>query len=158
MVDGSAKLDAADVLVFDSIRKTFEEQEKIKPVLVLINKSDLPQRVEIHSLQEIVRDAKILEISAKTKQGFESLENELAGIFSSFHKDSEQITRLRHRNTLEESLVSLRAAKEAFLRKESLEFVVADLKRAIDLLWELVGEIYSEDLLDVIFSEFCIGK
>lgn len=158
VIDGSAPLDAADVAAYDSIRKTFEEQEKIKPVLALINKSDLSQRVDLHSVREIMQESKLIEISAKTKQGFEVLEKELAGIFSPVQKDSEQITRLRHKNTLEESLNSLQSARGAFLRQESLEFVVADLKRAIDLMRELVGEIYSEDLLDVIFSEFCIGK
>ncbi len=99
-----------------------------------------------------------LEISTKTKRGFEELETKLAAIFAAQEAGSEQITRLRHKNALEEALNSLQAAEESFLKQESLEFVITDLKHALEALRELVGEVYSEDLLGAIFSEFCIGK
>lgn len=157
VVDGTASLDAGDLRAYEEIKKTFKEDEKIKPVLILINKSDLSQHLDRQSLQKMA-PAKILEISAKTKQGFETLEKELSAIFSKVENESEQITKLRHKNALEEALQSLGQAREAFSRQESLEFVITDLKSAIDTLREVVGEVYSEDLLDIIFSEFCIGK
>ena len=72
--------------------------------------------------------------------------------------EGEQITRLRHKTALEAALAAITQAEEAFLKKESLEIVILDIKAAVDQLRELIGEIYSEDLLDVVFSEFCIGK
>ena len=68
------------------------------------------------------------------------------------------ITRLRHQRALSASLEALEKSFETLLKKESLEFVALDLKQSLDALKEFVGEIYSEDLLDAIFSEFCIGK
>ena len=68
------------------------------------------------------------------------------------------VTRLRHKRALEISLKSLRKSMLTLKEKKSLEFVTFDLRKSLDALKELVGEIYSEDLLDVIFKEFCIGK
>ncbi len=76
----------------------------------------------------------------------------------SSEKEGEQITRLRHKNSMDRSLEFLQTARTGFCEKRSLEIVSMDLKAALDELRELIGEIYSEDLLDVIFAEFCIGK
>jgi len=99
-------------------------------------------------------------ISAKTREGFEILEKKMCEkILALSHAvESEPITRLRHKHALEECAGALGRAKSSFLQRQSLEFAAADLKAALDSLRELVGEIYSEDLLDIIFSEFCIGK
>ena len=76
------------------------------------------------------------------------------GIF----KESLTLTRLRHKQALEEALQSIERSKEGMEKEISSELLLLDLKSAIDSLRELIGEIYSEDLLDVIFQEFCIGK
>ena len=77
---------------------------------------------------------------------------------SDLHAESIVLTHFRHKRALETALEALEKSRSAFLQSESLEFVTVDLKAALDALRELVGEIYSEDLLDVIFAEFCIGK
>lgn len=156
-VDASSPLEDADRRAFEEIIKE-QEKEKTKPILVLMNKCDLPQKVNQEALKKIIKEHEVIEISAKTKLGFEKLEQVLAAVFSKTERESEQITRLRHKNALEEAREALKAAQKAFSRQEPLELVIIDLKRAVDSLRELVGEIYSEDLLDVIFSEFCIGK
>ena len=74
------------------------------------------------------------------------------------HVEGVTVTRARHKAALELALGSLESAKEVFIKKESLEFLSFDIKTALDALAELIGEIYTDDLLDVIFSEFCIGK
>ncbi len=158
IVDGSQPLEKADQLVYQEILRTQMEQKKNKPVIVLINKSDLPRSWKNESLKTIFDTCHPIEISAKTKQGFERLEGKLRDIFAAVDQESEQITRLRHQHALQLALESFSRAREAFMRRESLEYVIVDLKQAIDSLRELIGEIYSEDLLDVIFSEFCIGK
>lgn len=157
ILDGSAAIEDADRLVYEEITR-INSASGSKPVLVLINKSDLPQKIDKKVLQQMTGHKNVIEISAKDKKGFENLEESLRKTFSSFEVAGEQITRLRHKNALEEAAASLRQSQAAFLKRDSLEFVVEDLKRSIDVLRELIGEIYSEDLLDVIFSEFCIGK
>ena len=72
--------------------------------------------------------------------------------------ESATLTRLRHKQAFEKSLDSLRRAKQALQEEASTEFILEDLKAAVESLRELIGEVYSEDLLDVIFQEFCIGK
>ena len=157
IVDGSAAFQDADRAILDRIVQSG------KPFLICLNKCDLPQKLNpgpesCEILRGVQNDA--VWISAKTREGFEILEKKAAekilGTLGAV--ESGQITRLRHKHALEECAAALGRAKNSFLERQSLEFSAADLKAALDFLRELAGEIYSEDLLDVIFSEFCIGK
>ncbi len=160
VVDGSEALGEED-------RQAFETLQAQRPVILVVNKADLKNRLDRNDCTRLLRcarndedDKNWIEVSSKTRQGFDQLEEK---IFETLIRGrtaagEEQITRLRHRKALESALQFLRRAAEAFRARASLELVIFDLKQAIDALKELVGEIYSEDLLDVIFSEFCIGK
>jgi len=68
------------------------------------------------------------------------------------------ITRERHRELLSKSLDSLNKAINAINQNLSPEFIAADLRLSLDSLGEITGETYSEDVLNRIFQEFCIGK
>ncbi len=174
VVDGSSPLTPEDRLALKAIPEGC-------PVIPVMNKMDLHQ--DCHSRAPSSRaaenasgnlkadprlredDIKLknlswLEVSAKTRQGFEALEEKIFETLTRgcANPESAQITRLRHRQALESALQALGRAREAFAAKASLELVTFDLKQTIDALKELIGEIYSEDLLDIIFSEFCIGK
>ncbi len=153
LVDGSLVLEEADKMVFEEIPQG-------KPLLVLITKKDLPQKITAAEIQNKFPAQEVLTISAKTREGLSRLEEKIADLVlqESAGQEGEQITRLRHKHALEAAQTALLRAENAFCAEQSLEFVVADLKIALDELRELIGEIYSEDLLDVIFSEFCIGK
>jgi len=153
VVDGSAPLDAVD-------EKIFHEATAQKPFLVLVNKSDKEKKLNPETLKGLTGIQEFIPVSAFSREGFDALEARLKNLIedAGLSPEGEQITRLRHKKALESSLVSLGRAREAFRNKESLDFVALDLKVALDRLSELIGEIYSEDLLDVIFSEFCIGK
>ncbi len=149
VADGSKSLDEADRAVLAKIPAD-------KPKMILINKSDLP-----HLAFELSAESAIahIKVSAKTGEGLEELEKQLAGFLEKNTSDNgEQITKLRHQNALNQALDALARARMAYDQKLSLEFVTLDLKAAIDALGELIGTIYSEDLLDVIFAQFCIGK
>ena len=155
IVDGAAALEEADRLAFKEIQDLMH-----KPVLVIINKSDLSAKIDPNEIAELTGEKETLRISAKTNQGIEDLEKKIVEkiLGGRVEAAGEQVTRLRHKNALENAALALAKAEAAFREKESLEFVIVDLKSALDCLRELIGEIYSEDLLDVIFSEFCIGK
>lgn len=131
-----------------------------KELIPVVNKIDLPQQKSVEELKTRIGSRPICFLSAKTRKGIEILEQEMVRsiLQNELGEESVLITRLRHKHALERSLAALRKSFEAFTKKESLEFVVLDLKESLDQLRELVGEIYSEDLLDVIFREFCIGK
>ncbi len=152
IVDGSRPLEEADSLVFEELKEGV-------PVTVLINKSDLRQELDRRSLENFTGQQELFSISTKSGEGLDQLESRIADILlKQISAEGEQITRLRHKQALTEALGALKRASGAFHQKESLEFVAVDLKASLDALRELVGEVYSEDLLDVIFAEFCIGK
>lgn len=153
VVDGSEPLTAED-------RRLLEELPQDRAVLVLINKSDLPLQLDPGELARCAAGREILKISSKTREGLSELEEKIFTTVSDerLEAPAEQITRLRHRQALETASEFLKRVQTSLQAGESLECVILDLKTALNALRELIGEVYSEDLLDVIFSEFCIGK
>lgn len=131
-----------------------------RPCLLVVNKVDLLTERQatpgIFALNGIIPCF----VSAKTRAGLKEIEGKIKSLVwnGEVRAESAQVTRLRHKRALEESLEALQKSRETFLARGSLEFVTLDLKRALDSLKEIVGEVYSDDLLSVIFKEFCIGK
>jgi len=152
VVDGAAGLDEAD-------RDVFKKIPQEKKMIVLMNKADLPMKVEAGALGALTGRKDGIRISSKTREGFKELEQRIVGFLEQeTSEEGEQLTKMRHKVAAETALEALRRAEISFQKKMSFEFVTLDLRAALDALKELTGEIYSEDLLDVIFSEFCIGK
>jgi tRNA modification GTPase len=152
VVDGSLPLEESDRHVLQLIPKN-------KKIIVLVNKSDLPSRDIAREMKSLLGDKPSIQISAKTREGFGQLEEEIAAYLEQGNSEAgEQITKLRHKKALETALEAVRCAEKSFQEKMSLEFVTPDLRTALEAMKELTGEVYSEDILDVIFSEFCIGK
>ena len=152
MLDGSLGFLAEDREIFETL--------KARKVITVINKIDLPEQKNMNVLQTIVPQESIISISATTRAGIDQLEEKIKTTVLEGERGQESIliTRLRHKRALEASLDGLQKSMSSLERQESLELVTLDLKQALDALREFVGEIYSEDLLDLIFSEFCIGK
>ncbi|MFA5159449.1 MAG: tRNA uridine-5-carboxymethylaminomethyl(34) synthesis GTPase MnmE [Candidatus Omnitrophota bacterium] len=152
VMDASAPFEEADRHVFHLVPGD-------KKIIVLMNKSDLSSRLEVKELETFLGDKPRIRISAKTRAGFKELEEKIADCLGQETSEiGEQITKLRHKKALEAALEALQRAEQSFQMKMSLEFVTLDLHAALETMKELTGETYSEDLLDVIFSEFCIGK
>ncbi len=151
-VDGSRPLTEEDRHVFRNIPDD-------KQTIVLVNKSDLASEVSEKALRDLAKGSPLFKVSAKTREGFQSLEEQIARLLEEETSEAgERITKLRHKQALEIAWEALRRAEDSFQKKVSLEFVTPDLRVALEAMKELTGEVYSEDLLDVIFSEFCIGK
>ncbi len=152
VVDGSTPFEEADRHVFQLIPKE-------KKTIMLVNKSDLTFWTGTKEIETLAGEKTGIRLSAKTREGFKKLEEQVAGFLEQRISESgEQITKLRHKKVLETALEDLQRAERSFKEKKSLEFVTPDLRAALESMKELTGEVYSEDLLDVIFSEFCIGK
>ncbi|OGW89707.1 MAG: tRNA uridine-5-carboxymethylaminomethyl(34) synthesis GTPase MnmE [Omnitrophica bacterium RIFCSPLOWO2_01_FULL_50_24] len=152
LVDGSEGCLAEDFEILKSL--------KGKKVIALVTKTDLPNQKEMTELHRALPSKTVLSISAKTGEGIDAIRKVIseAVLKEEFGSESVLITRLRHKRALVASLESIEKSIDSLRQRESLELVTLDLKQALDALRELVGEIYSEDLLDVIFKEFCIGK
>ena len=153
-------VDAAQGVEAQTVANAHMAIEQGLEIIPVINKIDLPEQKDMNALKEMIPAGTTVSLSAKTRRGMDQLEKkiETAILEGELGQESILITRLRHKRALEESLEALKKSTAALEQKKSLEFVVFDLKQALDALREFVGEIYSEDLLDVIFKEFCIGK
>ncbi|NGZ10030.1 MAG: tRNA uridine-5-carboxymethylaminomethyl(34) synthesis GTPase MnmE [Nitrospira sp. LK70] len=132
--------------------------------LVIVNKSDLIDAASVQSLSDVLRartGSKVLPISVHRGEGLEAVKSAVRAQFvkPSFEaNDGVVVTHIRHRVALEQAETSLQESLISIERGLAPEFVAVDLRGAADALGEIVGAITSDEVLDRIFSEFCIGK
>jgi tRNA modification GTPase len=149
-------LDGSCPLTEDDRRLLAEQHEKTR--IVVVNKSDLPV---VLAEADLAKPDPLVWISAKTGAGLDALRDGMrnAVLRSDFEPgEAAIVTRLRHRTALlkaHESLLSTTASVEARL---SGEFIAMDLRAAIEALGEITGVVTTDDILDRIFRDFCIGK
>jgi tRNA modification GTPase len=153
VLDGSEPLTAEDDEAIATVRG--------KPVQVVLNKADLPAALVEHELQTRFPGWPIVAVSCKERQGLERLAEMM--VETVLHgrqrpREGPVLTKLRHWEALQHAHQSLERAGAAMAQRLSGEFIALDLREALEGLGEIVGLNYSEDLLDKIFSEFCIGK
>jgi len=150
VLDGSEPLACADETLLLSV--------KHKKVLLAINKSDLPQTPSADAVAQLDCPSKIF-ISAKTGAGITQLKEHLRNLLVDSEIETPVvITNLRHRSALQRSAEALAQAAAAVDERYAPEFVAIDLNEARDALEEITGIIKSDDILERIFSNFCIGK
>lgn len=161
-----AKMKDASVIIYlidmihDSVHDLHTQIEYLKdlqvPYLLIGNKIDLAN-IE---LLEAMEKEKALFISASQKQNLENLKDALKELVSldSFKSGNTIVTNLRHYEGLMSTNQALDMVLEGIDNEVSNDFVAMDIRNALNHLGELTGEITTEDLLDNIFSKFCIGK
>lgn len=161
-----AALEQAEVLllVFDgSSRLTPEDRDLLafagdKPKIVVVNKGDLPVGIPESDLNRL---APVVWISAKTGAGLDDLRDVIrrtVGKWDLEPREGAMATRARHRAALMAAVSSLDKAIESVSTDLSGEFIALDVRGAINALGEITGAVSTDDILDRIFSEFCIGK
>lgn len=151
MLDSSSELDKEDLDIIDYI--------KDKKYIVLLNKSDLGNKFnkgDIHGLNSEY----ILEVSAKTGEGIDALKDSIKHLFFKGEITSKDtvITNTRHKEALMRARESLIAALSALKNTSAIDLASIDVRNAWMNLGEITGETLEEDIIDKIFSEFCIGK
>lgn len=165
-VDKSIEMiDVADLViyVFNNNEKITKEEldllDKIKNVqkIILINKSDLKSKID----ETILKDYKIVYGNTIDANGLDSLKKTIIDMFKLDEIKSKNYNFLS--NARQSSLVSsaLNSIKEAMKSVENevpLEMIATDIKEAYDTLGEIIGETYKDELLDELFSNFCLGK
>ena len=163
------KVEESDLVigVFDISRELDEEDYEIiklienKNAIIILNKTDLPSKYEGNTIRERLRDKEIIETSINKGIGLESLENSIKNMFYSGEIEIESdlmVTNMRHKNQLEKALENIESAILDIENKIPLDCIEVDLKNCWENLGEISGDTISEDILDKIFSEFCIGK
>jgi tRNA modification GTPase len=164
-----ARLDQADIVLFlvdSSVPITHEDKEiyetiREKKALLLINKIDLPPAFPRDTVGDRFAGLLPVEISALTGQGIDALKE---AIFSTVTEQTGPadlpgvVPNLRQKMAIEKALHACRMAVETFQEKQPPELTAIDVKEALDALGDVVGETTTEDILNDIFSRFCIGK
>jgi tRNA modification GTPase len=153
MLDTSHSLEEEDRAIFQEIGD--------KPVLVVLNKMDLPSVVSSKEIQYQFPGRELLLISARYGQGIETLKEKLHELFLQTHAPEslpDLIPTLRQKQIFDQMVSSLSRAYQLCEQNQSPEFIALDLQKALDELGSLIGTTTSEDVLDRVFSRFCIGK
>jgi tRNA modification GTPase len=132
-----------------------------RPVIVVVNKADCTQYLEAADVQHLWPESPMVATSTLTGAGLPQLEETIADLVLAgkhLHSESVLVTSMRHQEALRRSAEHLRAASTTMEQHLPLDFVSIDLRAAYDTLGEITGETASDDLLERIFHEFCIGK
>ncbi|MBP2002355.1 tRNA modification GTPase [Paenibacillus shirakamiensis] len=137
------------------------EQIKGRQVIVLINKSDLPQHVDRNMIESYFAEGNQVELSVKTEDGLERLEETITELFLGGQLESGDLTyvsNVRHIALLNKAVLSLQDAFEAADAGVPIDIFQIDVRLAWEQLGEVIGDSAPDSLLDQIFSQFCLGK
>ncbi len=154
------------LLVLDSSRALEEEDKEViekikennKKCIILLNKIDLERKIDLkdYKLENII------EISAKDSIGIEKMEERIYSyiIEEKVEDYSEKfiITNIRHKTALEKTKQAIKNIFDTIDSGMPMDLISVDLREALDSLSEITGEISSEDILDHVFGNFCVGK
>jgi tRNA modification GTPase len=151
-------LDASEPLT-DADKIYLKEFAGKKRILV-VNKIDLPGKLELRP-QLITHHSPLITVSSLTGQGIEALKDAIKNLVWAGEIRSEMLQVMinsRHQDALNRARITARQATDALRADATLELVAMDLRIAANAVGEIVGKTTTEDLLDSIFSAFCIGK
>jgi len=151
MFDGSERISEYD-------RRLIEETKNLKR-LILVNKIDLKIELNLREL-EALSGSEVLEISAREGTGLDRLRKRIQEMIWEGDLSGEDalVSSARQLELLKRVKDGIEDALNAHKENLSEEFIVAELRKALNVLAEISGEIISDEILDMIFSRFCIGK
>lgn len=152
VLDASKELENEDIEVINQIK------ENKKKAIVLLNKIDLNRKIDLEGYNL----GNIVEISAKDNIGIEDMQEKIYSYImeEDVENSSEKliITNIRHKTALEKTKDAIKNIFETIDMGLPMDLISVDLKEALDSLSEITGEISSEDILDHVFGNFCVGK
>ncbi|WP_352169254.1 tRNA uridine-5-carboxymethylaminomethyl(34) synthesis GTPase MnmE [Proteiniborus sp. MB09-C3] len=162
-------LNQADLViaVFDTSEELSKEDYDIinlikdKKAIVLLNKSDLPSRIDEEDIKKHLPDKRIINTSISKNEGIDKLEEILEDMFLSSEvkiSDNTIVTNVRHRDQLLKAKDNIEDALQSLDLSMPLDCIEVDIKNCWENLGEITGDTVGEDIIDKIFSEFCIGK
>lgn len=136
-------------------------QSKGKKALIVINKIDLPSKLGQGADSEALSLFPSVKISALTGQGLDQLKKAMKDCILEGRLDttsSHAVPNLRHRHALNNALQFFKDAEQRTREEAPMEIIALELRSGLDVLGGITGETTSEDVLDSIFSQFCLGK
>lgn len=152
VVDTSTQLDENDFEIMELL--------KDRKAIILLNKSDLAPVTDSESIRKHL-DKKMIAISAKEQTGIGELEETIREMFFTGEvtfNDEVYITNIRHKTALQEAMNSLNLVVQSIMDGMPEDFYSIDLMNAYEELGSIIGEAVEDDLVNEIFSKFCLGK
>mgnify|MGYP000292544989 FL=1 len=152
VVDSSTELDENDYNILNIIKN--------RKTVILLNKSDLDTVTDADSISKIT-DSKAISVSAKDNTGLDELSETIVKLFASGeidYNDEVYVSGERNKEALEETLESLKLVKKSINEGLPEDFYTIDLMNAYEQLGKITGESVEDDLVNEIFSKFCMGK
>ncbi len=153
VLDSSGPLTGDDLQIAEACRE--------KRGILVLNKIDLPKKIDASPVGERLGDFPIMEVSATRKLNLIELKRILLEEITRIGPSGEEglfVTNLRHMEALERVRSSLRRAREGMEEGRSPELIALEVREALDALGEITGETAPEEILDRVFSNFCVGK
>ncbi|ANZ98761.1 tRNA uridine(34) 5-carboxymethylaminomethyl synthesis GTPase MnmE [Carnobacterium divergens] len=129
--------------------------------IVILNKMDLPNQLDLAELESLVDPENIVKTSILTKSGIESLENKIAALFfagETGERDATYVSNVRHIALLHDAEAALDEVINGIESGMPVDLVQIDMTRCWDLLGEITGDSVQDELLTQLFSQFCLGK
>ncbi|MCI9357663.1 MAG: tRNA uridine-5-carboxymethylaminomethyl(34) synthesis GTPase MnmE [Lachnospiraceae bacterium] len=152
VADASVPLDESDYQIMDMITG--------KQAIIILNKSDLPEKVSARELERLT-GKQVITVSAKEETGLEELKSQIESMFfqGKLHLPEDvYITNLRHKKLLQEAVESLNQVLDSLHAHMPEDFYSIDLMSAYEALGSILGESVDEDVINEIFHKFCVGK
>ncbi len=155
------------LLILDVSKKITSDDKKIieliaeKPHIVALNKVDLKKNINLKPIANFLKDKKVINISVTRKTNLDKLEEEiLKSVFGGRTRSitSQMVNNLRQKELIKDSYEALLRAYKSLCDNLSYEFVSLDLREALHDLLMVTGQTVTADILERIFSKFCIGK
>lgn len=140
---------------------TLYEVVKNEDVIVIVNKMDLEQNIDINEVKDMIGDTPLIQTSMLKQEGIDELEIQIRDLFFGGEVQNQEMTYVsnsRHISLLKQARQTIQDAIDAAESGVPMDMVQIDLTRTWEILGEIIGETASDELIDQLFSQFCLGK
>ncbi len=140
---------------------TLYEVVKNEDVIVIVNKMDLEQNIDINEVKDMIGDTPLIQTSMLKQEGIDELEIQIRDLFFGGevqNQDMTYVSNSRHISLLKQARQTIQDAIDAAESGVPMDMVQIDSTRTWEILGEIIGETASDELIDQLFSQFCLGK
>ncbi|HCZ1508627.1 TPA: tRNA uridine-5-carboxymethylaminomethyl(34) synthesis GTPase MnmE [Staphylococcus aureus] len=140
---------------------TLYEVVKNEDVIVIVNKMDLEQNIDINEVKDMIGDTPLIQTSMLKQEGIDELEIQIRDLFFGGevqNQDMTYVSNSRHISLLKQARQTIQDSIDAAESGVPMDMVQIDLTRTWEILGEIIGETASDELIDQLFSQFCLGK
>lgn len=155
------------LLVINASEELSEEDERLfetiqnMDFIVVVNKTDLPQKVDLEKVKELANGRRVVTTSLLKEEGVIELEEAIAALFFEGQIEADDLTYVsnsRHITLLHQALDTISDAIEGAENNVPVDIVQIDVTRTWEILGEIIGDTVQESLINQLFSQFCLGK